>query len=83
MITTMKHLLTASIVLLLLQGGATQQVAARKAPKVFICTGGHAYAYHNNRRCKGLNRCKAEIRYVSLAKAKATGRKKRCGYCYR
>ena len=49
---------------------------------VYVCTGGSAYAYHCNRGCRGLNRCGASIRYVTLSEAYSMGRSKPCGWCY-
>lgn len=48
---------------------------------VYICTGKSAYSYHNNRNCRGLNRCSAEIKSVSLDYAKSIGRLP-CKICY-
>lgn len=48
---------------------------------VYICTGAKAYSYHNNRSCKGLNRCQAEIKKVTITYAKSLKRKP-CKICY-
>lgn len=48
---------------------------------VYICTGKSAYSYHNNRECRGLNKCNAEIKSVSLEYAKSIGRSP-CKICY-
>ena len=48
---------------------------------VYICTGKSAYSYHNNRNCRGLNRCSSEIKSVSLDYAKSIGRSP-CRICY-
>ena len=48
---------------------------------VYICTGKSAYSYHNNRDCRGLNKCNAEIKSVSLEYAKSIGRSP-CKICY-
>lgn len=48
---------------------------------VYICTGKSAYSYHNNRSCRGLNKCNAEIKSVSLDYAKSIGRSP-CKICY-
>lgn len=48
---------------------------------VYICTGRTAYSYHNNKNCRGLNRCSAEIKNVSLEYAKSIGRSP-CKICY-
>ena len=52
-----------------------------KEVTVYICTGKSAYSYHNNRGCRGLNRCNAEIKSVSLEYAKSIGRSP-CKICY-
>lgn len=48
---------------------------------VYICTGKSAYSYHKNKNCRGLNRCSAEIKSVSLEYAKSIGRSP-CRICY-
>lgn len=48
---------------------------------VYICTGKSAYSYHNKRSCRGLNRCNADIKIVSLEYAKSIGRSP-CKICY-
>jgi hypothetical protein len=53
----------------------------QKEISVYICTGKSAYSYHNNRSCRGLNRCSAEIKSVSLEYAKNIGRSP-CKICY-
>ena len=50
--------------------------------KVWICTGKSAYAYHCDRNCSGLNKCRSEIKKVTLAQAKKLGRTKKCKICY-
>lgn len=52
-----------------------------KDATVYICTGKRAYSYHNNRSCRGLNICNAEIKRVSLEYAKNIGRSP-CKICY-
>ena len=47
----------------------------------YICTGPSAYSYHTNPDCRGLNRCSALIRKVSLSEAEEMGRSA-CGICY-
>lgn len=48
---------------------------------VWICTGKSAYSYHCNRECKGLNRCNASIKKVSIEYAQSKGRSA-CKICY-
>lgn len=83
------------VLLMLFAGGESYSQAAVAYPPakskpssqvtmVWICTGDYAYAYHNNRRCRGLNRCKERI--VKVPKQKALDRNYRskpCGYCYK
>ena len=73
----MKHLtITLIAALALLCGSAT----AKKTPKVFICTGKTAKAYHINRNCEGLSNCLGEIKQVKMKEAVKQGRHL-CGYC--
>ena len=39
---------------------------------VYICTGPKAEKYHKTDRCRGLNRCSADIKKVSLDEANET-----------
>lgn len=48
---------------------------------VYICTGKYAYSYHSTNTCRGLNRCSAEIKKVTLEQAKKKGRTP-CDICY-
>ncbi|MCS7086345.1 MAG: hypothetical protein RMM53_11035 [Bacteroidia bacterium] len=48
---------------------------------VYICTGPKSYAYHLTTYCRGLRRCSAQVHDVSVAKAKAIGRRP-CRFCY-
>ena len=72
----MKHLTLSLLALALLCGSAT----AKKIPKVFICTGKTAKAYHTNRNCEGLVNCKGEIKQIKKSKAVKQGRHF-CSYC--
>ena len=74
----MKHLTLSLLALALLCGSAT----AKKNPKVFICTGKTAKAYHIYRNCEGLSNCGAVIKQVKLEDAVKRGRHL-CGYCKR
>lgn len=51
------------------------------ASYVYICTGRMAYSYHQKRDCRGLNRCKGDIKKVSIGYAKSINRKP-CRICY-
>lgn len=52
------------------------------APKVYICKGGSAYAYHKSDRCSGLNRCTHTIVSVSKGDAEGVHRRRPCKKCY-
>lgn len=56
-------------------------VARVAAPKVYVCGGGSAYAYHSSERCAGLNRCSHGITAVSATEAEGMGRRP-CKRCY-
>lgn len=58
-------------------------ICAFAAPKskVYICVSPRAYAYHETKACKCLNRCTHEIREVTLEEAKKAGKDKPCGCC--
>ncbi len=48
--------------------------------EVIICTSKGAYTYHKY-YCKGLKRCKVDMKVISKSEAKEMGRKE-CSYCY-
>lgn len=48
---------------------------------VYICTGYSSIRYHKSPNCKGLYNCNAEIRRVSLKRAKSMSRTP-CKICY-
>ncbi len=49
---------------------------------VYICTGKSAKRYHKTKDCKGLNKCKGEIKKVTLAYAESID-KTPCKLCYK
>jgi len=51
------------------------------SPKVYVCNGGSAYAYHNSEGCAGLNRCTHTVDAVTVAEAEGMGRRP-CKKCY-
>jgi hypothetical protein len=55
--------------------------AATVSPKVYVCGGGSAYAYHSSDNCAGLNRCSHGISAVAVAEAEGMGRRP-CKKCY-
>jgi hypothetical protein len=57
---------------------ATQPVAS---PKVYVCGGNSAYAYHRSDGCGGLNRCSHGVSAVTVAEAESMGRRP-CKKCY-
>jgi uridylate kinase len=90
----MKHLLLALLLTLSLASSAqvvhphhraTQQhtTAAQPvaSPKVYVCGGGAAYAYHTSDGCAGLNRCSHGVSAVTVAEAEGMGRRP-CKKCY-
>jgi hypothetical protein len=90
----MKHLFL-SLLLLLSLASLAQTVAppyrpARQptattlptaTPKVYVCGGGSAYAYHRSEGCAGLNRCSHGVSAVTVADAETMGRRP-CKKCY-
>lgn len=66
-----KIILSAGIVLLLSSHTITDDV--------YICDSKGGKRYHLDKDCKGLANCKAEIKKISLASAKESG-KTLCGY---
>jgi hypothetical protein len=51
------------------------------SPKVYVCGGGAAYAYHTSDGCAGLNRCSHGVSAVTVAEAEGMGRQP-CKKCY-
>ena len=43
-----------------------EEINERDVLYVWICTGSEAYAYHLKRNCSGLNRCRSEIKNITL-----------------
>lgn len=72
----MKHTITLIAALALLCGSAT----AKKNPKVFICTGPYAKAYHLKLTCEALTNCGGDIKQVKMKEAVKQGRHL-CKYC--
>ncbi len=56
-----------------------------KKPKkkiyVYICTGRYARVFHATNYCKGLSRCRGEIKEITLKQARYIGRRA-CRICY-
>lgn len=88
-----KHLVTLLLALLTVCSYAqTTQAPAKKAPakktavkaspKVYICEGGSAYAYHSSSSCSGLNRCSHTVSAVSKADAEGNYSRRPCKKCY-
>lgn len=73
---------TLLITVLLLVGSPSYTTREKEATTyVWICTGKFAISYHCNRGCKGLNKCKASIKKVSLDYARSL-RRSACNICY-
>lgn len=49
--------------------------------EVYICMGKYAKTYHKTIYCIGLNRCRSEVRKISLNQAQARHRRP-CKICY-
>lgn len=71
------------LIAVLLLAGSPSIITQEKetATYVWICTGKSAYSYHNNRGCRGLNRCRASIKKVTIEKARSMKRTP-CDICY-
>jgi hypothetical protein len=50
--------------------------------RVYICFSGTAYAYHDNRNCRGLRSCTHKIDTVAINIARTKYKRRPCGYCY-
>lgn len=50
-------------------------------PKIYVCGGSSAYAYHRSDGCAGLNRCSHGVSAVTVAEAQNMGRRP-CKKCY-
>jgi hypothetical protein len=59
----------------------TTRPAAPASPRVYVCSGGSAYAYHNSEGCAGLNRCTHTVNAVTVVEAEGMGRRP-CKKCY-
>jgi hypothetical protein len=91
----MKHLLLAALLVCTSLASTAQTAhprhhtthqrtaAARPAdgPRVYVCNGGSAYAYHSYEACAGLNRCTHVVNAVTVAQAQSMGRRA-CKKCY-
>jgi hypothetical protein len=49
---------------------------------VYICDSPNATVYHQNKACSGLQRCKHEIKLVTLADAQNIYGRRACKICY-
>lgn len=50
--------------------------------KVYVCDSKASVAYHSDRDCRGLNKCKHEIIFVAKQDAINTYSKRACKICY-
>lgn len=74
----MKKILTLFFLLLLVS-----LQSCKDDPKVYVCTGPYAYAYHSKENCPLMtNNCSGSIKKIPITKAKKEGRKE-CGKCYK
>lgn len=53
-----------------------------KNDSVYVCDSTTSVAYHKTDHCKGLNRCRHKIVYVTIDEAKKMG-KRECHICYK
>ena len=72
----MKHLLLIlSLILLGCGGGEKKQEETHQEDNiVYICTGGSSERYHASDDCRGLSRCKGDIKGITIAEAQDMGR---------
>lgn len=54
---------------------------AKSEDVVYVCMGGSSQRYHATDECRGLCRCKSEIKAISIEKAERMGRTP-CQICY-
>ncbi len=59
-----------------------KEATVRSAPKVYICEGGSAYAYHSSPSCSGLNRCTHTVSAVTRSEAENIHSRRPCKKCY-
>jgi hypothetical protein len=59
---------------------ATSMTFGDDASTVYICVSKSSYAYHYDSSCRGLSRCKHEVRRVSVNDAVTKYGRKLCGY---
>lgn len=57
------------------------KTAEKSEKMVYICTGGSSERYHASDDCRGLCRCKGDIKGVTMAEAQDMGRTP-CKICY-
>jgi len=51
----------------------TKTASDTKSGNVYVCSGKTSKAYHTNKNCAGLKKCKGEVKEYSEADAKAKG----------
>lgn len=70
------------LLILCVSSGLYTSSKTRNETYVYICTSLNAYSYHCYRDCRGLNKCRAEIKSVTLEYAKSKNRRA-CKICYK
>ena len=75
----MKRLLFVMCALTLVVGCGGSKDKSEKI--VYICTGGSSERYHASDDCRGLCRCKGDIKGITVAEAQDMGRTP-CKICY-
>ena len=53
-----------------------------KETNVYICDSPNAIVYHQSKTCSGLQRCKHEVKIVTLADAQNIYGRRACKICY-
>lgn len=81
----MRHLLLLLVTITLVACGGKDKERDKTAEKsekiVYICTGGSSERYHASDDCRGLCRCKGDIKGITMAEAQDMGRTP-CKICY-
>lgn len=71
-----------SLFVIMLSCGGTQHEYSLREKEVYICVSGTAYAYHQKKKCRGLNECTHKIELVTESVAQKKYKRKPCGWCY-
>lgn len=77
---------TIAAIVLLVAGMSDIMIVGAKyydasTSEVYVCTSKCSKKYHDNYRCRGLQKCNAEIELISIEEAKKRGYTE-CKICY-